>query len=401
MFRYHELCEKNQPRLCFSDETYLCVCTDRFTRAECFGYDHTLDHCSTCLNGGRCVRGNRLRHKDFLCFCPHCYSGEICQFNTDFFTFNIDSLIIRDSQVVQIIYITLLSVIFLIGFTTNLFSSVTFMRPNPRKIGVGNYLLLVALISKVSLLCLWLKTIHIYLAPSTLLSNRPNMNNFLCKVLSYLLSVSTRCNYWLLSWITLERLAVIVFPLMETLKKPRTALVISVITILVNVLIHMHELFIATINRNLDGHIFCSTDYSRKKFVSLFDRYLAFVHIFIPFTIQVVSITLIIILTARRRVKIIERKSKFRHVFKKQFLKQKELYVTPITTIFVALPRIVSAITFQCKDPMPWQRYVLLGSYLSSYIPQLLGFIIHVLPSTVYKEELFRTRFGKMLSRKL
>lgn len=63
---------------------FRCI-TDNFTRAECFGYDHTFDHCSTCLSGGRCVRGNRLRHKDYECFCPSCYSGEICQFNTDRF----------------------------------------------------------------------------------------------------------------------------------------------------------------------------------------------------------------------------------------------------------------------------------------------------------------------------
>jgi hypothetical protein len=86
-------------------------------------------------------------------------------------------------------------------------------------------------------------------------------------------------------------------------------------------------------------------------------------------------------------------------MLKKQFDTQKEVYVTPaIIIISVSLQAIVTFI-FSCKELTEWQRHTLLGAYLLSYAPQILGFIFYVLPSTSYKKEFYETFIGKKSSK--
>ncbi|CAF4934392.1 unnamed protein product, partial [Rotaria sp. Silwood1] len=65
-----------------ADESYLCICAENHNRTECFGYDHSLDQCSSCLAGGLCLKEDHMRAK-FLCLCPQCYYGSSCQFNIE------------------------------------------------------------------------------------------------------------------------------------------------------------------------------------------------------------------------------------------------------------------------------------------------------------------------------
>jgi hypothetical protein len=109
----------------------------------------------------------------------------------------------------------------------------------------------------------------------------------------------------------------------------------------------------------------------------------------------VISITLLIILVPRRRVKASGKKLTFRLVLTVQFQIQKELYIIPIIIIFSALPQVILTFNLACKPLVEWQRHTLLSAYLISYAPQILGFILFVLPSTSYKEELSKTAFMK------
>jgi hypothetical protein len=77
----------------------------------------------------------------------------------------------------------------------------------------------------------------------------------------------------------------------------------------------------------------------------------------------------------------------FGQVLKKQFHTQKELYVTPTIIILSALPQSILTFSFACTQMSEWQHHLLLGSYLVSYAPQVLGFILFVMPSTSYRKE--------------
>ena len=74
---------------------------------------------------------------------------------------------------------------------------------------------------------------------------------------------------------------------------------------------------------------------------------------------------------------------------------QKELYITPAVIIFAALPQLIFTTSFACNEFSAWQRYILLVTYLFSFIPQICGFIIFVLPSTTYTTEFRNTKIGQ------
>ncbi len=98
--KYHFLCQNESNLLCFMDESYLCICDKNHVRVECFGYDNSIPKCSNCLGSGQCLKQNEST-KDFLCLCPRCYSGRLCQFNQQEMSFTLDSLIIQENSIIQ------------------------------------------------------------------------------------------------------------------------------------------------------------------------------------------------------------------------------------------------------------------------------------------------------------
>jgi hypothetical protein len=73
--------------------------------------------------------------------------------------------------------------------------------------------------------------------------------------------------------------------------------------------------------------------------------------------------------------------------------------VTPSIIILSGLPQTILTFSFACTQLNDWQRHTLLCSYLLSYGPQVLGFILYVLPSTSYKKEFYETFIGKKSSK--
>jgi len=73
--------------------------------------------------------------------------------------------------------------------------------------------------------------------------------------------------------------------------------------------------------------------------VSVYNRANVLIHYFIPFFIQVISITVVVIQTICHRARTSNsRQQTFIDLFKKQF---KEHYVTPIIIVFSSLPQII------------------------------------------------------------
>ncbi|CAF4374171.1 unnamed protein product [Rotaria socialis] len=101
---------------------------------------------------------------------------------------------------------------------------------------------------------------------------------------------------------------------------------------------------------------------------------------------------------ARSRAKTVGQRVTFSEVLKKQFKTQKELYVTPTIAVISVLPQIILTFSFACTPLSDWQRHTLLATYLLSYAPQVLGFILHVLPSTNYKKEFNETFIAKKVT---
>jgi hypothetical protein len=385
-FQYHSLCINNVDLICFIDDVYLCICNENHSSVECFGYDSNLDQCSYCLSNGKCIKGDRSRENDFICLCPNCHRGSLCQFNTEIQSFSLDSLLIECYFNIQILYLIVVIIIFMIGALNNYASFVTFKRSKPFKVGVGKYLLLLSLISQCSLLLLFIKTIqsifHLF------------SNNISCKLISFILSVCTRYSFWLTSWITLYRLHSILFPFSNLLKKSSMIYSTSFITLIIVGTMHIHELIFYITIKDPDGQMMCVGNFTHS--VSIYNRITVLTHYMIPFCIQIVSITILIILAARTRSRATSNdRNTFMQILKQQFNNHKELYITPLIIVLSSLPQVILAFSFACNEPLIWQRHVLISGYFLSYAPQVLGFILFVLPSTSYSKEFRETSIAK------
>ena len=241
--KYHHFCRINNTLLCFYDAQYLCICSEQNVRAECFGYDHYLDQCWRCLAGGRCLQENRLQTQNFVCLCPRCHRGSLCQFNTEIQSFSLDSLFSQIGFNIELLYMILVILIFIIDGVNNYASFVTFKRPKSRQFGVGTYLLLMSIMNQCSLFALLGKTMQILFGSL--------LNNISCKILSYMLSVFTRCSFWLTSWVTIDRLLVLFFSTSLILKKPSVSISMSVTTLLCFFAIHLHAIIYSTIAQHV------------------------------------------------------------------------------------------------------------------------------------------------------
>jgi hypothetical protein len=302
------------------------------------------------------------------------------------FGFTLDSLLVECSREMKIIYFSMVILIFIFGLFNNFCSFVTFKRPTPRKFGVGNYLLIITCLNKISLFCLFVKFIEINFRITNLGS---------CKIVSYLFSVFTRSTYWLTSWVTINRFFTSIFPMSTTLKNPVLSIGISVVSLLCLFGMHIHEIIYYTTVQHLStDSCICVTNFDTH-FIFTYNRVSTLIHYLVPFSIQIIAITLLIVFAARSRTKTTGGKITFHQVLIKQFQTQKELYVTPIIIILSALPQTILTFSLACTELTIWQRHILIIAYLLSYTPQVLGFILYVLPSTTYKKEFSETSTAK------
>ena len=412
VFSYHRFCQAKQNTnttlTCFRDLNYVCVCESDHYRAECFVYNRLIDRCSVCLSNGFCLKGELKDKTDFLCLCSGCHYGQMCEFSNKFMSFTLDSLIVKDVQTSRKLstyaYLSITIVIFLFGLFNNLCSFVTFARVKTRKSGVGNYLLIVSVVDQCSLLLLLLKIIHIICGSNGTLFYYDSLNLYSCKLVSYLLSTFTRITYWLTSLVTIERLCVALLPTFVTMRKPRLALGLSIFVILVVSVMHAHEVIYYTVivdpSYTSIGITLCITSYT-KELVSTYNRANLLIHYVTPFFIQTVSMTILIVQITRSRARANgSTLETFLDLFKKQFIAHREYYITPIIIVLSSLPQTILSFSYACTElKKPWQRYTLLTTYFLSYLPQMLGYILYVLPSTTYTEQFHQTIIGKRVAR--
>jgi hypothetical protein len=383
---YHKICQNNTDLFCFFDETSFCLCQTDHYRVSCLGYDTKLDNCEKCLSRGKCIQGNLNEPNNFICLCPFCHQGQRCEFNMQAFSFTFDSLLITYSKKMKLVYVILIFALVTIGFFNNLCCFITFKRRACRVFGVGNYLMTVTCINQIVLLCLLLKFILITFELSHVIA---------CKAISFSLSVSTRLTYWLTSWITVTRLFIILIPHSVALKNPRMAIGVSTVTSLVLLGMHVHEIIYYTSIKHLPtGLSICVTNFD-VDLISNYNQISTLIHYIVPFFIHVIAVTLLIFRIACSRKKTIGSKMSFSEILNKQLGIHKEHYVIPIIIIFSALPQAVLTFRLACKELTEWQRHALLGAYTLSFTPQVLSFILLVLPSTNYKKEFGNTIIAK------
>jgi uncharacterized membrane protein YdjX (TVP38/TMEM64 family) len=121
----------------------------------------------------------------------------------------------------------------------------------------------------------------------------------------------------------------------------------------------------------------------------------------IPFAIQMIapSVMIILIVRSRSRSKATsQRHQTFITALRKEFRAKIENYITPIIIMLSALPHTIISFAYACTElKQDWQRYAFLLAFFLTYIPQILGFILCILPSEYARNEFRQTNIGKWL----
>ena len=295
--RYHHICINNLTRLCFRDDQYICLCADNHTRVECFNYDDQLDRCELCRANGRCLRGDPGQSNDFLCLCPECHSGQQCQFNTESFSFTLDQLFSPDLLSVDrrrtmflLIFFALLG--FFLSIPNNLFSFVTLRRRSSLRHGVGHYLRAMSVSNTLSLGLLRARLIHLTVIVAISRSS-PLIDDLFWKLLTYLLTCSTRLSPWLSSIVALERVYSVVFLNRHWFKQPPIARSLILCLVGMILLSASYELvFIKSFTSIEDGNsAICVIEYpsSRRSMWILINQFVSVIHFLFPLLINICS----------------------------------------------------------------------------------------------------------------
>ena len=100
-----------------------------------------------------------------------------------------------------------------------------------------------SIINQLSLTFFVTRLIHLVVSSSERSSSSTVWKDFLCKLLNYLLSSSTRMVYWLTSLISIERVYTTIFFNGRWLKKPHIARRVIVLTLFSVLISDIYELF--------------------------------------------------------------------------------------------------------------------------------------------------------------
>jgi hypothetical protein len=290
---------------------------------------------------------------------------------------------------------------------------VTFNRAKPLLVGVGHYLRTVSIINQLALLILMLKLIHIVLSIRGYIVHEM-INTILCKVLSYLLSCTSRMTYWILGMVTIERVYVTWYLKGAWLKSPRTAKWIIAIIIIGIITFNIHEiLYYQSIEDpksiDVNNSTLCVTSYPSA--VAIYNQINIILNYILPLLINFLSTIILIILTTRKRATATKKnkdhlhadaktKSTFR-TYADLLIVHKELILAPSITMLpqlFSLPQFILSFTLACQEfNISWQRYLLITSYFLTYLPQVLLYVLYISPSTFYKNEFHDTKLYKKI----
>lgn len=405
---YHVPCQERIDLPCFHDnDQYLCLCTyDR--RANCLTFDHYMRfNCSGlsyCENGGQCFQNTEKCPTAAVCACPRCFLGTRCHLSTRNFGLSVDVILgyqirleqsfidqpysIKISGIVTIIML-------IIGIVNGVLSIRTFKQKVLRQMGCGIYLFTASIMSILTITIFALKYFFLIAIQLSWITNMTFLKGH-CISIDFLLKVFLQTGDWLNACVALERLmtTILGIKLNKKLTKKVAIWIVLLVCLFVIGSTIQEPLYRALIKDEEEGRIWCIVRYLEPSavFLNKYTTIISVVHFIGPFIINIISSFGIIAIIASKRRKT-EEKLNCNALFHRQLQIHKNLIISPLVLIFLALPRIIFAFTLDCmksaRDPV---TLYLIG-YFISFVPPMLIFIVFVLPSGTYVKE-FKKSIG-------
>ena len=394
---YHTFCRQLSFRPCFYSKNYVCYCNEVTNRSECLSYRQRSTACSHCINRGRCIQGDLQNRSDFMCICPQCVTGFLCQFSSIRFSISLEILIERTAWhyrhfIGPVIFL-------LIGGIFNGLSMTILVNRKIRQTGVGLYLFLNAITSQLVLILLCTRVTYLVAARQVTIS--PWTNKLLCKSQPYLMSSLYYLSQWFTAFVTVARAftasSPVRFRCFGTSKSARTSAILISLFIFATfyrqiveykIVVHPH-----------DSHPWCVQEINPadKRFV----QYTALAHQITPFAINFTATVLIIVAISRSKAAVhhLNRRS----ALIQQARRQADLLIGPLMSFLTQLPQLIILFLNACDyEQSTWFVQLTLVFYYISFIPQMSLFFIYILPSSLYKQLLRdETNWFKCLTRLL
>jgi hypothetical protein len=276
------------------------------------------------------------------------------------------------------------------------------------------------------------------------LHSHPIIDDYLCKILSYLLTSSSRMVYWLSSLVAIERVYMTLFLNGRWLRKPHIARRLIVFTLVGILISDIHELIfiksIIGINKGRGGMCVIEFPIKYRSSWLLFHLIISIINSILPLLINICCTATISCVVTKKKMKTrmylnnfmkniiiilfldfavktkrnyeknktpltegnrISSRMNFRLVWN-VLCEHKELVIGPGITLvpqLFSLPLFIISFTLYCQNlENSWVRYLLIVSYFTSFIPQLISFMLYVLPSTFYSTQWRATVIGQLTS---
>jgi hypothetical protein len=280
-----------------------------------------------------------------------------------------------------------------------------------------------SVINQLNLGLLAIRLIHLAINITNLHSHH-SVDQYLCKIFSYLLTSSSRMVYWLSSLVAIERVYMTLFLNGRWLRKPQIARRLIIFTFLCILISDVHELIfiksLSGINNGNGGMCVIEFPINSRSIWTRFHLIVSIMNSLLPFLINMgctITISCVVakkkINTRKRATTLVvkttatsceSRLSNFRirlHLIYEVLSENKELIIGPGITLvpqLFSLPLFVIAFTLNCQNlESSWIRYVLIASYFTSFIPQMISFMLYILPSSFYSSEWHSTKIGRWI----
>ncbi|CAF4128023.1 unnamed protein product, partial [Adineta steineri] len=227
---YHSYCQDEKFSPCFYSDNYVCYCSIITNRSECLTYRQHSITCSYCINHGLCLRGDLQNRNDFVCICPKCVSGDLCQFSLNRFSISLEMLIEKTRSG----FLTFVGplIFLLIGIVFNGLTFFTFSGRKARGTSIGFFLFLSSIISQLVLVLLFTRVAYLVVARKITIDYR--INEMFCKILPYLMLPLNYFSLWLMIFVTVGRAVAVAKPIrFRSFQTVSNAIILSILTFII------------------------------------------------------------------------------------------------------------------------------------------------------------------------
>ena len=358
-----------------------------------------------------------------------CFIGGRCQFYAKSIGMTLDDLLhdeiktntsLNNQSLSIKMSITLTMIMFTGGSINSILSFITFKNKDLQKVGCGFYLLTLSITSLVTICMFTIKFWFVLLTQIEDTSIDLSTVRRGCISIEPLLKLFVYMDTWLNACIAVERAVNVAKGAMFNKDKSKRVarwIIIILPFSIMGTMIHeplYRQLFVyntekATLIRTetdetendgnltirneteeynadwnqtntVQSYFWCVTYYSHS--VQNYNTAILFFHLVVPFTANLISALFIIFGAARQR-SVARTQQNYREHLVEQFNEHKQLIISPIILLILALPRLIISLLPGCIHTSD-NLWLYLVGYFISFTPSMLVFIVFVLPSELY-----------------